>query len=818
MASSRWRLWLRWSWRDLRSRWPLVAAIALIIALGTGTFAGLGSTATWRRQSNDASFAHLRMHDLRVTLPEGATLPEATLSTAIDQLPHAEWVTARAERLVGSTQVDASRPGHTVLTPGEVVGITLDAAASNLAVDALDRTGGRTLRPADDGRPVAVLERKYAEHFDLPVTGALTTSGGQRLDYVGTGTSPQHFIVTGPRGLLFAEASLATLFVPLHTAQQLLGRAGQVNEAVLRLNSRADLATLEGELTAALPDVGLTFTRRADEPAVRMLYEDIDNDQQFWNVIGGLVLAGATFAAFNLTSRMIDAQRRQLGVGMALGTPARLLALRPLLVGVQIAALGVVAGVAVGYLLDIWLRGVFTSVLPLPIWRTPFQPAVFARAAVLGFVLPVAAAALPVWRAVRVEPVQAIRVGHLAPTRRGILRMARTRRGRGRITRRIPVRNILRAPRRALLTALAIGAAITTMVATIGLVDSFVRTLDRGEAEATHRAPDRFVVELDGFHATDAAELRELAALREVRAAQPRLRLYGTANPDAPTSDQVDLILELIDFDNGMWTPTLTTGNRTAVATGGLVLAEKAADDLHVTVGDQIAVRHPRRVGASYELVTSQLTVAALQPGPLRSLAFLDIDQAQIFNLTGLANVVDIRPRAGVTNDALVRAVFVQPGVASVESVTATVNAVRDALEDFFGVLRIVEAVVLLLAVLIAFNATSIGIDEGARQHATMLAFGLGPRTVLSIAAAEMAAIGLIGTLLGLVGGRAVMAWVTTIQLQRTMPDVRVDAYLAPGTLLTAAVLGILAVAAAPLLLTRRVQTMDVPATLRVLE
>jgi putative ABC transport system permease protein len=120
--------------------------------------------------------------------------------------------------------------------------------------------------------------------------------------------------------------------------------------------------------------------------------------------------------------------------------------------------------------------------------------------------------------------------------------------------------------------------------------------------------------------------------------------------------------------------------------------------------------------------------------------------------------------------------------------------------------------------VLIAFNATSIGIDEGARQHATMLAFGLGPRTVLSIAAAEMAAIGLIGTLLGLVGGRAVMAWVTTIQLQRTMPDVRVDAYLAPGTLLTAAVLGILAVAAAPLLLTRRVQTMDVPATLRVLE
>jgi hypothetical protein len=110
MGSPRWRLRLRWSWRDLRTRWPPVAAIALIIALGTGTFAGLGSTAMWRRQSNDASFALARMHDLRVTLPEGATVDEATLSTAIDQLPHADSVTARAERLVGSTQVDVVRP------------------------------------------------------------------------------------------------------------------------------------------------------------------------------------------------------------------------------------------------------------------------------------------------------------------------------------------------------------------------------------------------------------------------------------------------------------------------------------------------------------------------------------------------------------------------------------------------------------------------------------------------------------------------------------------------------------------------------------
>lgn len=38
-------LWLRWSWRDLRRRWLMVSAIALIIAIGTGVYAGFTSMA-----------------------------------------------------------------------------------------------------------------------------------------------------------------------------------------------------------------------------------------------------------------------------------------------------------------------------------------------------------------------------------------------------------------------------------------------------------------------------------------------------------------------------------------------------------------------------------------------------------------------------------------------------------------------------------------------------------------------------------------------------------------------------------------------------
>src|SRR5512142_1478278 len=118
-------LWLRWSWRDLRARWAQVFALALVIALGTGTYAGLLSTGAWRTQSNDASFALLHVHDLRIALGEGTTVAEGTLARVARGIPHASALTGVRERLVVPTQV-AGPAG--LLVPGEVVGSAVGPA------------------------------------------------------------------------------------------------------------------------------------------------------------------------------------------------------------------------------------------------------------------------------------------------------------------------------------------------------------------------------------------------------------------------------------------------------------------------------------------------------------------------------------------------------------------------------------------------------------------------------------------------------------------------------------------------------------------
>jgi putative ABC transport system permease protein len=569
-------------------------------------------------------------------------------------------------------------------------------------------------------------------------------------------------------------------------------------------------AAAERQLRAALP--GARLTRGRDEPVTRILYRDAANDQKTYRALAVMLILGAVLASFNLVSRVVEAQRREIGIGMALGVEPRALALRPLALGLQIGVLGALLSVPVGIGLSELIKSLFRAFLPLPAYASTFPVELYVIGGLIGIALPVLAGALPVRRAVSVPPIDAIRTGHRGASAAGATARLRRLRVPGGELVRLPLRNLARAPRRTVMTFVGLGAVITAVVGVLGMVDSVADIAQRQKATTLASSPERLEVTLAAMQPRDGEAIRALARTPGVRRSEPGLTVPAEA---AGRQDTINLSLTFVDPRSPVWRPQATAGTADG---DGVLLAAKAARDLGVSVGDRVRLRHPRLAGEHVESGVTSVRVMGLHASPVRAFAYMSADQAPRLGLGALANTVALVPEPGTPAGTFERQLFGRAGIGSVRPAAADAEALETTIASFESAIRLVAFFTLGLALLVAFTSTSVALDERRREYATMQAFGLPPRTGLRVAMTESLVTGLAGTAVGLAGGLLVIAWITRVLLADTFPDLSARMVLAPGSVATTFAIGIVAVTAAPLLVYRRLRRMDVPSTLRVVE
>jgi putative ABC transport system permease protein len=333
--------------------------------------------------------------------------------------------------------------------------------------------------------------------------------------------------------------------------------------------------------------------------------------------------------------------------------------------------------------------------------------------------------------------------------------------------------------------------------------------------------PDRVVVGLDGLTPADGTALLAIADAESVGAVEPVLRVGGRlrradgADGGADGDDGFEVLIEALDLDNEVWTPGVVEGDLHA---DGIVISRVAADDLGVGAGDTVVLVHPAITAAGFVLREDEVAVAAVNASPYRFGVYVDSSLLAAFGAEGLANQAYVLPAVGYTPEDVQRALFFLPGVTSVQPVATASEVLRDTMKQFTGIFRVLEGFILLLALLIAYNSTSINADERARERATLFAIGMSRRRVIVLEMAEGLMYGLLGTAAGLAVGHLVVRWIVTSVVSSTMPEMGMEAVMSGTTVLTAVVMGVVAVAVAPLLTVRRLRRMDVPGTLRVVE
>ena len=821
--------WLRWAWRDLRVRWPQVAAIAFIIALATGIFAGLGGQETWRIASMDLSYDTLVLHDLKVNLTTGSFLPEETVLTVLDGI---DDVAVVEPRLVMDTMLDASTDEETILVSGRLIGVSVSQGGPWIERIHLDE--GRPLHAGTTQE--VILESKFARYYDLEPGIDVRLMGGFELNVVGTGVTPEYFMVTPPEKIGFdmlGESSMAIMYMPLPAVQTIFQQQGYLNEILVQVDDDADVDLVKSQITerlgAEFPEIGFFLSAGEDDPGLVMMYEDAVEDQQMLNLIAMFFLIGASLASFNLAGRLVESQRRQIGIGMALGIPRWKLALRPMLVGAQIAVLGLAFGIPLGLGFTRYFGILMDEMAPLPYYAgTLLHPPSFLMAAGLGIVLPVVSTLIPVLRAVRSEPLDAIH-GHLAAKDSGLNRWLKGVRLPGDTFSQMPIKNLLRSPRRTLLTIAGIMMAIALLFMFTALLDTFLGTLDQVENAIQYRSPNRLLIALDRFYPQDLPQMDDLRRLetpegdRLMAETESWLRLGGRLHAE---DEQIEVLLDVFPADSKIWVPNLLKGElvRSNQQSGdqekpGIILSRRAVSDFDLEIGDSLILEHPLREGlVSFRSEQTEVLLVGIHDNPARGVSYMAMEEAGFMGLTGLTNTIVALPAEGVSQALIKEQFFFQPGILKVEATAEFLDFMDDVLVIFTQALRVMQVVGMLIAVLIAYNSTVINIDDRQREIATMLAFGVRLRRIILVEIGENVILGAIGTVLGAVLGWWVLERMMLTRMETMLEEIQFVVTVRPFSVIAAVTLGVGFVALTPLISARKLRRIDVPSTLRVLE
>ena len=820
------RLIIRWSFRDLRERKFQVIAISLIIGLGTGIYVGLSSTTYWRQYAFDQSNEQLNMFDLKMELALGSWVNQTELKSVLEELPHSNWITAMENRVVFPISVNASTMNQTILVNGRIIGVDVSSGSENLTVNGIDIVDGRGIRGNETNSSVCIVEYNFAEYYDLvPNNQTIFLPSGIQLSFIGTGLSPEFFMVVEGSSIN-AESAFCALFIPLQTAQKILQQLsgipqGHVNEALFRLSSEADINTLETEINNAFdtnfPVIDVKFIEKEEQPAYRIQSEDIPNDQKMYFIFSFLILLAAAFGTFNLVSRVISSHRRQIGINMALGVPPIQLAIRYLIFSFEITVGGVIFGLFLSLIIGGRLGSVLVKVMPFPVWEEWLVVELFIQGAFLGILIPFSATIIPILRAIRVKPIQAIQTGYTLSTGKGVAPLLERVHFPGSIFFHLPFRNFARNPRRAFSTIMGIALALCVLVAILGLLDGSNYLLDYEQDIMEGNYPNRMNVVLNDFYNISDTPVTNITQNTKMNKTVPSIQISGKLYG---TQDSYSHTIEFFDLHNDIWSPVLTKGNKSIESLNpGIILSEKTADDLNVLIGGNIVLEHIfRESSGQYSILNSTLEVIGIYGSHVRFWAFMDLSESSILNCTGLINSIMLVPQTGVTVESIQKDLFLFQEYSGIQTIIEVVETYEELIELFSSLLTVIQYAVMVLALLLALNTATINFDERIREFATMGAFGTPIRTSTWMLMVESVIIGIFGTFLGYFPLGFIVMEIFQIQVRTSMPEINLDGVLFPESIAIIIFIGVVLVALSPLLSIRKLIKMDLPSALRVVE
>ena len=358
---------------------------------------------------------------------------------------------------------------------------------------------------------------------------------------------------------------------------------------------------------------------------------------------------------------------------------------------------------------------------------------------------------------------------------------------------------------RAVLTTLAVVIGVAMITGAYVVSDTMIAA-SKSLSTSAYNGTDAVVTKKQVFNPQDTVgtavtvgpdTLEKVRSLPQVAAASADIteqaKLIDEKGKVVGTGPYFAMGLDPVNGKN--LTPFNVTEGRYATAGNEVVLDKGTAEKQKWGVGDKVKVAAIGPV-KEYEIVGVAKFGSVDQLGTATMAAFT-IDEAQaMFRKGDRFNSILVGARDGVSSEQLRAALKSELGSGvTVQTAKKHDRFTLDGLTEFVKILQVIllafGAISIFVGAFIIFNTLSITVAQRIRELAMLRTVGADRRQIMRSVVGEAAAMGVVGTIVGLGFGLVIAAGLSAIMRAAGMELPSVDTVFAARTVIVAAVVGI---------------------------
>lgn len=559
--------------------------------------------------------------------------------------------------------------------------------------------------------------------------------------------------------------------------------SGAAELADKRAQAEAEFADAEAQLADAQAEVDDIATMDADVYALDLkknigaesFRSDAGRIDQIAQVFPLLFFLVAALVSLTTMTRMVDEERVLIGTFKALGYSNGRIASKYLVYAMVASGVGSIVGIVLlSQFLPWFIMNAYAIIYVVPCRPTPIDPALFLLAAGLSVGITVAATLFAAMATLREKPAALMLPRAPKAGKRILLERIRPLWSRMSFSWKVTARNLFRYKRRFFMAIIGIAGCTGLLLTGLGLQNAINDIIDKQYGELYHY---NAIVRMDPD--VSAAEKDVVAERVEADSEGPKAWVL-TENKIVRTpgaSDESDQRVELNvpqdtqDFGNFNTLRTRVGHKPLAIDDEGVLISEKLATKLGVSVGDPIAIYDEDAIGNATgngrEVRVSGIMENYVAQYVLMSPALYESTMGEAPSYaTLLANVAEGDDVREVFSDD----VLAMDGVKTVTYNDETINSYRSMLKSVDSVVVVLVVAAALLAFVVLYNLTNINITERVREIATLKVLGFTPHEVNAYIYRETMLLSLIGAFVGLFLGIAMEGYVViTAEVDQVM-------------------------------------------------